>query len=81
MTIAKNPQRQLSEDREAETFIAAAGKQSEEPRENKTPTIIRFPPGILERIDRAARRLGLSRSAFVASSTVRELERMEEGVR
>ena len=43
----------------------------------KKAMLVRFTPEMLERIDRAAKRLGLSRSAFVASSTAEKLERME----
>jgi hypothetical protein len=39
--------------------------------------LVRFEPETMERIAIAAKRLNLSRSAFVASSTVRELERLE----
>ncbi len=34
-------------------------------------------PEMLARIDRAAKRLGISRSAFIVSSTAERLERME----
>jgi hypothetical protein len=44
---------------------------------NKMPVMIRIDPGILGRIDRAARRLGISRSAFIVSSTALRLESME----
>ncbi len=45
--------------------------------ENKKPIMVRVDPDILERIDRAAKRLGISRSAFIVSSTAEKLERME----
>jgi hypothetical protein len=44
---------------------------------NKVPTMIRVDPDLLERIDRGARRLWISRSAFFVSSAAKELERME----
>ena len=43
----------------------------------RLPVMIRVPPDLLVRIDRAARRLGLSRAAYILSSTVKELERPE----
>jgi hypothetical protein len=39
--------------------------------------MIRVDPELLARIDKAARRLGISRSAFIVSSAAKELERME----
>jgi hypothetical protein len=39
--------------------------------------MIRAPGSMLIRIDRAAKRLGLSRAAFMLSSTIERLERME----
>ena len=39
--------------------------------------MVRFPPELLTRIDRAAKRLGLTRSAFIVSSAAERLERME----
>jgi hypothetical protein len=72
MPVTLNPTRR--DDRQAEKFITEAGKQSASA--NKKPLLVRFDAGKLERIALAAKRL-ISRSAFVASSTVRELERME----
>jgi len=37
---------------------------------------VRFDAETMKRIAQAAKRLNISRSAFVASSTVRELEKM-----
>jgi hypothetical protein len=60
-----------------------------EPKPNPAPTLrvcisdvrravmIRAPGSMLIRIDRAAKRLGLSRAAFMLSSTIERLERME----
>jgi hypothetical protein len=72
MTIAKSPKR--STETRAEKFIAEAGKPV---RSNKILTPVRFAPEMLERIDKAARRLGISRSAFINSSAAEKLERME----
>ncbi len=87
MAIAKNPQRnQTAADKEARelAFINKVGKLPDEPAEtaqtseqNKKPFMIRIDPAMLERIDKAAKRLGLSRSAFIVSSAAKELERME----
>jgi Ribbon-helix-helix protein, copG family len=49
-----------------------------EESENKKPIMVRIDPNILKRIDSAAKRLGISRSAFIVSSTAEKLERMEQ---
>jgi predicted HicB family RNase H-like nuclease len=80
MAIAKNPLRNTpaTSDRQAEAFISGAGAQPvDEAHENKKPTMIRIDPELLKRIDNAAKRLGISRSAFIVSTAARELERME----
>ena len=81
MAIAKNPKRNQSAatNRVAEAFISGAGQQerTNERDQNKKPTMIRIDPALLERIDRGAKRLGLSRSAFIVSSAAEKLERME----
>jgi hypothetical protein len=50
---------------------------SEERDSNKKPIMVRVDPEMLKRIDRAAKRLGISRSAFIVSSAAERLERME----
>jgi predicted HicB family RNase H-like nuclease len=81
MAIAKNPKRNppVVADHQAEAFISGAGKgpASGESGHNKKPTMIRVDPDLLERIARAAKRLGISRSAFIVSSVAERLERME----
>jgi hypothetical protein len=82
MAIAKNPRRNRSANVEtaAETFIAGAGQgpAAEKQRDaNKVPTMIRIDPNLLERIDKGAKRLGISRSAFIVSSAAEKLEQME----
>jgi len=83
MAIAKNPKRNqgAATDREAEAFISGAGQPpaAKEREANKKPTMIRIDPDLLERIDRGAKRLGISRSAFIVSSAAEKLERMESG--
>ena len=80
MAIAKNPKRHQPSavEQQAEAFIAGAGQApSIEHDQNKKPTQIRIDPDLLVRIDRAAKRLGISRSAFIVSSAAEKLERME----
>jgi hypothetical protein len=81
MAIAKNPNRNTSSpssDRKAEVFIAGVDQALAPERDkNKKPTLIRIDPDILARVDRAAKRLGISRSAFIVQSAAEKLERME----
>ena len=81
MAIAKNPRRSTTADpdRQAAAFIAGAGQPADATNEdaNRKPIMVRFPPELLTRIDRAAKRLGLTRSAFIVSSAAERLERME----
>jgi Ribbon-helix-helix protein, copG family len=80
MAIAKNPKRNhgAATEREAEAFISGAGQHpTAKERDNKKPTMIRIDPDLLERIDKGAKRLGISRSAFIVSSAAEKLERME----
>jgi hypothetical protein len=48
-------------------------------REDVQKLTLRVPLNILERIDRACRRLGLNRNGFIVSSTVERVDRMERG--
>lgn len=79
MAIAKNPirNRPAATEREVDAFISGAGQRSAKSRDaNKKPTIIRVGPDLLKRIDEGAKRLGISRSAFIVSSAAEKLERM-----
>jgi ribbon-helix-helix CopG family protein len=81
MAIAKNPHSNTNatNERRAAAFISRAGKETDETPEhvNKKPTMIRIPPDLLMRIDRGAKRLGISRSAFIVQSAAEKLERMD----
>jgi predicted HicB family RNase H-like nuclease len=73
MAIAKKPERQpkaTDQDRAARRFIAGSAT----PKAHKTPTTLRFDPGLLERIDAAARRRGISRSAWIQYTLSRALD-------
>jgi hypothetical protein len=78
MAIAENPKRSTSREAKAEQFIAKAGKQTGGDVARK-PIMIRIQPDMLERIDKGAKRLGLTRTGFIISSTAEKLERMESG--
>jgi transcriptional regulator of acetoin/glycerol metabolism len=85
MTIARNPKRNTSpvSEEKALAFISGAGQGTGQtaaapnPERNKKPIMIRVDPDLLGRIDRAAKRLGISRSAFIVSSSAIRLEDME----
>ena len=80
MAIAKNPlrKRPAAPDRQADAFIAGAGvKATAAVDQHRKPTMIRIPQAILLRIDIGAKRLGISRSAFIVQSAAEKLERME----
>lgn len=51
--------------------------ETPEEDQNKRPIMIRVDPQMLKRIDHAAKRLGLSGSAFIVSSAAVRLESME----
>jgi predicted HicB family RNase H-like nuclease len=79
MAIAKKPhsnQTDISSEKAAEYFIAGAERKSTK-RERKTPILIRFDPHILARVDQAAERSGISRSAWVHFMISRALEQEE----
>ena len=90
MAIAKNPNKlappaplSTDSDTAAAAFIAKSGgpgiAASEGPaiESKKRPIMVRIPPDVLTRIDAGARRLGINRTAFLISSAVEKLERME----
>ena len=81
MPLAKTPDSPTSRTKEekAQAFIGRAGISAAEPedqRANKKQSTVRIPPDLIKRIDKAAARLGISRSAFIVQSAARELERM-----
>jgi hypothetical protein len=89
MPISKNPKRKTAakeNERAIEALISQGGAPAnvvEAAEEGGTlkPIMIRFPRHILGRIDLEAKRLGITRTAFIVQSTVRELDRAEGGQR
>jgi hypothetical protein len=80
MAIVKNPISKTSEktEQQAAAFIAKAGKPEQGASGlNRKPTMIRIPPELLLRIDQGAKRLGISRSAFIVQSAAEKLEHMD----
>ena len=80
MAIAKNPRRgtthtqQADAEKAAEAFIAGAGGLPEQAVVHKTPVMVRFDRDLLERVDAAAKRRGISRSAWVQCTVSRALD-------
>jgi hypothetical protein len=67
------------EEAAAAKFIEGAAATSIAPRTKRTPTMIRFDAALLARVDRAARRRGVSRSAWVAFTLSKALDDEEQG--
>jgi hypothetical protein len=82
MAIAKKPKRNtgasqaVPDERAAEAFISAAGKPEpvETANARLTPVMFRFDRPMLGRIDEAAKRRGVTRSAWVKFIISRALE-------
>lgn len=83
MALAKKPDsNQMLTDRnqitpEQKSFISGAKEGEAAPRQKSKPVMLRVEPEILERIDRAAKRVGLKRAAFILSSAVQRADQME----
>ena len=90
MAIARKPggKPARSPDAAAERFISAAGafqSQSDaaapapeiEGNGRRRPAMIRFAPDLLARVDRAARRRGISRSAWIQYTLSKALDEEE----
>jgi len=82
MAIAKKPKSNITEsvapadDPKALAFITGAAKVAAppEPERSKTPVMVRFDSALLRRIDEAAKRRCISRSAWIQSTLSRTLD-------
>lgn len=82
MAIGKKPKSSLAKpptdaERAAEAFISGAVKETITEDNRKTRVMIRFDAALLQRIDKAAKRRGIPRTAwinFVASRALDEEE-------
>jgi predicted HicB family RNase H-like nuclease len=81
MAIAKKPRSNQkavvsqNDENAAQAFISGAGKGTEE--EAKKPVMVRFDPALLTRVDAAAKRRGISRSAWIQYTLSRALDQGE----
>jgi len=75
MPVAKQPSRKTKmTDKRAEKFILAASANETEDDGRFVQTPIRFPPSLLARIDRAAKKRGLNRSSWLRYAATKELD-------
>lgn len=87
MAIVRRPTSKMSghgdmnPEKAAEAFIQGAGATASGPAADttrKTPIMLRFDPGLLRRVDIAAKRRGISRSAWIAFKVSEALDAEEE---
>jgi hypothetical protein len=62
---------------EQKSLISGSKEAETLPRPKSKPVMLRVEPDTLERIDRAAKRVGLKRAAFILSSAVERIDRMD----
>ena len=83
MTITKKPKSNVravtanDQERAAEAFISGAEKVVVENTAKKVPIMMRFDPEVLKRVDEAAKRRGISRSAWIQFTVSRALDQGE----
>jgi uncharacterized protein (DUF4415 family) len=85
MAITKKPKSNLntiakqSDEEAAEAFILGAGQASKAKsgEAKKVPIMMRFDPDVLQRVDTAAKRRGISRSAWIQFTVSRALDQGE----
>jgi hypothetical protein len=84
MAIIKRPDRNPSHgesvdtERTAEAFITGAEESTPVTPAKKVPILVRFDRELLARVDRAAKRRGISRSGWVHYQISRALEAEDE---
>jgi predicted HicB family RNase H-like nuclease len=81
MAIAQLPKRKPSPSKEeaaAAKFIEGAATAALRPGVKRTPAMIRFDAELLARVDKAAKRRGVSRSAWVAFTLSKALDDEEQ---
>lgn len=79
MAVTTRPKRaqSASTTRAEETFITGAGKAQKPKRKRKIPVLSRFDEAVLEKVDIAAQKRGISRSAWIQYVVSRALEQGE----
>jgi hypothetical protein len=82
LAIAHMPKRKPIPNREeaaAAKFIEGAAATAPASGAKRTPAMIRFDATLLARVDKAARRRGVSRSAWIAFTLSKALDDEEQG--
>ena len=79
MAIAKKPISKPLSDTDAARFIAGAGEvlhqlSAPEAKKGRVATMVRFDAALLEKVDAAAKRRGVSRSAWIQYTLSQALE-------
>jgi predicted HicB family RNase H-like nuclease len=77
MAIAKKPNAIKPADVEADRFIAGAGAPAApapEPAKGRVATMVRFDAALLKKVDAAAKKRGVSRSAWIQYTLSEALE-------
>ena len=83
MAIAKKPKSNHSAsskpntEQAAKAFISGIGEEDTKPTTKKIPIMMRFDPSVLEKVDAAAKRRGISRSAWIQFTVSRALDQGE----
>ena len=81
MAIASRPIRKPAQNKEeagAAKYIEGAAATSTASGTRRTPAMIRFDAALLARVDKAARRRGVSRSAWIAFTLSKALDDEEQ---
>ena len=74
MAIARKPNSKPSADADAEKFIAASAQPEAKETKGRVATMVRFDAALLEKVDAAAKRRGVSRSAWIQYTLSEALE-------
>ncbi len=83
MAIAKKPKgdqkasNKPNTEQAAEAFISGTKEEEAKPSTKKIPIMMRFDPFVLEKVDTAAKRRGISRSAWIQFVVSRALDQGE----
>lgn len=79
MAINKAPLDKKKQEEQARKFVAEAGAAppADEAKPKKAQVMITFDPEALKRIDAAARRIGLNRSAWLTVAADEKIKREE----
>jgi predicted HicB family RNase H-like nuclease len=83
MAIAKKPKSnqkassELNTEQTAEAFISGTTEEKAKPPTKKIPIMMRFDPSVLEKVDAAAKRRGISRSAWIQFTVSRAIDHGE----